>query len=305
MLTVYNEMKAIGKGSAMREQVKGPEGGMPRNNVMDVADVVAWEKEIAAAGTSLAELMVRAGQAVANYANDLLFEDDPLQPFNDKFVIPNVVDARKSAHKIVVLCGSGNNGGDGWVAAEELGAQGFEVVLVTKVPATEIVAEPARTNALKAAAEGSFEVAIDPDAEDLAMLLDASDLVIDAILGTGFAHDAVREPYSTWIKLANTAREERGPSDSLDCSNADREDCGSDDLLARSADGLGAGHSTKILAVDCPSGLNAQTGEPASDCIKADLTVTMLAIKTGLVAPSAVPYVGDLHLDQLGVSPLC
>lgn len=265
----------------MSERVNDPE-----NNVMDVADVVAWEKEIAASGTPLAELMVRAGQAVASYANDLLFEGDPLQSFNDKFLIENIVDQRKTAKTIVILCGSGNNGGDGWVAAQELGDQGYNVTLVSKVPASELTAEPAKTNALAADASSKFEVVIDPDTDDLAALLDSANLIIDAILGTGFAHAMVREPYNEWIKLANAARE----SDATDVA---REDDGSGDSLAI--------HNTKILAVDCPSGLNAQTGQPASDCIMADLTVAMLAIKTGLIQPIAAPFIGDLELVTLGV----
>ncbi len=296
MLAAYNEMKATEKGRAMSERVNDP-----ANNVMDVADVVVWEKEIAASGTPLAELMVRAGQAVASYANDLLFEGDPLQPFNDKLVIPSVVDARKTAKKIMILCGSGNNGGDGWVAAQELGDQGYNVTLVSKVPASELIVEPARTNALKADASSEFEVVIDPGAEDLAALLNSADLIIDAILGTGFAHDTVREPYNEWIKLANAACERcamneahEGTTANTSLSNVSDDGECVDDLLES--------HNTKILAVDCPSGLNAQTGQPASDCIKADLTVTMLAIKTGLIQPSAASFIGDLALAELDIS---
>lgn len=247
--------------------------GENESRVMDVADVVAWEQEIAASGTSLAELMRRAGGAVASYANDLLFEGDPLQLFNGEPIVTSVVDARKAAKKIVVLCGSGNNGGDGWVAAQLLGAQGFEVVLITKVSATELTAEPARTNALLANEAGGFTVLVDPDRAQLAETMKSADLIIDAILGTGFSHDTVRAPYDEWIRLANAARE----------------------------DDAHEGSSAKILAVDCPSGLNAQTGEPAEPCITADLTVTMLAIKTGLTRSSAAPYLGTLRLASLGI----
>ena len=236
--------------------------------VMDVKDVVAWERRIAQAGTPLAELMVRAGQAVASYANDLLFETDPLQSFNDKFLIENIVDERKKAKKIAILCGSGNNGGDGWVAAQALGSQGYEVVLASRVPADDLSVEPARSNALDVVMGSTFKTVVDPSTGDLARLLNAADLIIDAILGTGFAHDEVRAPYDEWIDLANAAR---------------------------------IHHGVKVLAVDCPSGLNAQTGVPASSCIAADLTVTMLAVKTGLVAPAAQPFVGALELAPLGI----
>ncbi len=270
--------------------------------IMDVAEVVAWEKRIAEEGTPLATLMVRAGQAVARCAFDMLQEAalkcalandlasscgtdvpkstpannqaslhgaDSLKctPVNDQ-ANPHGESAPKHSQKIVILCGTGNNGGDGWVAAKELSAQGYPVTLVSKVAAFELAAEPAHTNALAAMDEGAFDLVVEPDAQTLAGLCDSASLIIDAMLGTGFAYDTVREPLSTWINCANDAR---------------------------------ANHDAMVLAVDCPSGLNAQTGKPAHECVKADLTVTMLAIKTGLVEPCAEPFVGKIHLALLGV----
>ena len=85
-------------------------------------------------------------------------------------------------------------------------------------------------------------------------------------LGHGFAHDQVREPFDWWIQLANAARNE---------------------------------HGTTVVAADCPSGLNAQTGAPACEYIEADTTVTMLAPKTGLLEPGVHTYVGTLMLAPL------
>ena len=98
------------------------------------------------------------------------------------------------------------------------------------------------------------------------LLLKSASVIVDAILGTGFAHDQVREPYSWWIQLANAARSERGAT---------------------------------IIAADGPSGLNAQTGVSVSECIEADVTVTMLAPKVGLLEPAAQSYVGSLMLAPL------
>lgn len=119
---------------------------------------------------------------------------------------------------------------------------------------------------MDATARGGFEVLVAPDRQQLAEALDGAAVVVDAILGTGFAHDQVREPFDWWIQMANAARSE---------------------------------HGAAIVAADCPSGLNAQTGEHTSECIKADTTVTMLAPKTGLLEPSAQPYVGTLMLAPL------
>ena len=167
---------------------------------------------------------------------------------------------------VVILAGSGNNGGDGWVAARALAATGRSVTLVSKAAANEVTAQPARTAALESASTGSFDLAIAPSDAELAWLLDNADVIVDAILGTGFAHDQVREPYATWIRLANAARND---------------------------------HGTRIVAADCPSGLNAQNGATASDCVMADETVTMIVPKTGLLESQARPYVGTLLLAPL------
>lgn len=220
------------------------DGDIAQAPVLDVADVVALEQRIARDGTSLLELMTRAGTALAR-----------------------AVEAHAApGATIVILAGSGNNGGDGWVAARALAAADRNVTLVSKVVPEELTAEPARTAALESASTGSFDLAIAPSDAELARLLDNADVIVDAILGTGFAHDQVREPYATWIRLANEAHHK---------------------------------HGVRIVAADCPSGLSAQTGATASECIAADETVTMIVPKTGLLESQARPYVGTLLLAPL------
>lgn len=222
--------------------------------VMDVAEVVALEQRIAQEGTSLYALMTRAGKTVA----EAVRQHAPV------------------GSNVVVLAGSGNNGGDGWVAAEDLAARGYNVVLITKAPTAEIKAEPAKTAALKAEEAGSFRVEVDPGRDVIKEELKHADVVVDAILGTGFSHSEVREPYASWIALAN-------------------EVCG----CKPECSGKGTGEGAWLIAVDCPSGLNAQTGTAAQACIRADETITMLAVKTGLLVPEAAPYVGQLRLALL------
>lgn len=220
------------------------DGDIAQAPVLDVADVVALEQRIARDDTSLLELMTRAGTALAR-----------------------AVEAHAApGATIVILAGSGNNGGDGWVAARALAAADRNVTLVSKVVPEELTAEPARTAALESASTGSFDLAIAPSDAELARLLDNADVIVDAILGTGFVHDQVREPYATWIRQANGAHRK---------------------------------HSVRIVAADCPSGLSAQTGATASECIAADETVTMIVPKTGLLESQARPYVGTLLLAPL------
>ena len=174
------------------------------------------------------------------------------------------------------MVGSGNNGGDGWVAAEDLAEQGYDVALVTKAPAAEMKAEPAKTAALKAEEAALFRIEVDPGLDAIKEALDRADVVVDAILGTGFSHSEVREPYASWIVLANEVCGRKS-----ECSDK------------------GADEVAWLIAVDCPSGLNAQTGAPAQACIRADETITMLAVKKGLLVPEAAPYVGQLRLALL------
>lgn len=220
------------------------DGSKRETCALDIAEVAALEQRIADEGTSLLTLMSRAGSALAHMAEKTGHEDG----------------------LIVVLAGSGNNGGDGWVAASELAKAGYDVALVTKSVPEELTAEPARSAAMDAILHGGFNVIVAPEKQQLTEVLKGASVVIDAILGTGFAHAQVREPYSWWIQLANAAKEE---------------------------------HDVTVIAADCPSGLHAQTGTAANQCITADITVTMLCPKTGLSKPEAQPYIGTLMLAPL------
>lgn len=128
-------------------------GGDEREaRVLDVTEVVALEQRIASEGTSLLELMTRAGMALAQAV--------------EKATVPE--------GRVVVLAGSGNNGGDGWVAASRLAEAGRNVALATKTLPEGLSAEPARTAAMDAMAQGEFEVLVAPDRQQLAEALDGA-----------------------------------------------------------------------------------------------------------------------------------
>lgn len=160
--------------------------GSRLNHVLDVKRVIALEQAIAADGTSLSSLMERAGCALADEVRARL--------------------PRPAC--VAVLAGSGNNGGDGWVCARALAEAGWPVTLVSPMEADEIAAEPARSAALEAKARAKqldlpLSLLIAPSPEELAEQLSGAHVVVDAILGTGFSGMQVREPYATWIELAN------------------------------------------------------------------------------------------------------
>lgn len=235
------------------------DSGFEHRPVLDVADVAKLEQAIAAGGTSLAELMERAGNAIADEAQAHLAGPAP----------------------VVVLCGSGNNGGDGWVCARALAQAGWPVTLVTPRAAETLTAEPAHSAALKALAAAQtnqlpLTVLVVPNAEQLEHTLSEARCIVDAILGTGFSGTEVREPYATWIRLANQRRKS-----ALACEQAKGD------------------VATRIVAADVPSGMSAQTGLAAQPCIHADATVTMIVYKPGLVKLESARYTGTLKLAPL------
>lgn len=208
---------------------------------LNVSDVVELERRIAEAGTPLSELMRNAGDAVARA----------------------VRDRAPAGGRAVVLAGSGNNGGDGWVTAELLANDGYQATLVTPKAAEEISAEPAHSAALGAMqAAPDLHVLVAPEASPLADALFQADVVVDAVLGTGFSGDTVREPLASWIEAANTAR--RG--------------------------------GTYVVAADVPSGISAQTGSAASPHIEADETITMMVGKPGLYRGAGRDAAGKVHV---------
>ena len=300
--------------------------GETEKHVLTVADVVKLEKEIADGGTSLSALMERAGRALAkvvfneaqatasqhgssNAAQRQAHDNqngstDRTSSNSHTAEVSDPSDENQAAPHIAILCGSGNNGGDGWVAARELACTGCAVDLVTKRPAREISAEPAheqallteaiasepantpgaglrqtasssqtaasaptapQTTAAQHAEPGAIAIHVSPSHGELACLFAAADVIVDAILGTGFSGDSVLAPYDAWIRLANEQR-------------------------ARGA---------RIVAADVPSGLSAQTGKAAEPCLKAHETVTMIASKPGLETPYAFAFCGTVHVAPL------
>jgi NAD(P)H-hydrate epimerase len=100
-------------------------------------------------------------------------------------------------------------------------------------------------------------------AQQIAEAAAQADLVIDALLGTGLAGE-VREPYLSAIRAIN--------------------ECGK-----------------PVLAIDIPSGLDADTGRPLGSAVRARATVTFVAMKVGFLAPEAAPYLGRVTVADIGV----
>lgn len=95
--------------------------------------------------------------------------------------------------------------------------------------------------------------------------LSGNDLILDAMLGYG-AMGNPRSPVAEWIQSANDSE-------------------------------------VPIISLDAPSGLDTTTGIPGSPCIYASATLTLALPKTGLLASTARPFVGDLYLADIGIPP--
>ncbi|WP_322151399.1 NAD(P)H-hydrate epimerase [Paratractidigestivibacter sp.] len=204
--------------------------------VLNIDDIKRVEVGLTRVGVSVSELMRRAGRAVAHEVLEL------------------------GAKNVVVFCGMGNNGGDGWVCAEALHSHGVSVRIVAPVEPKRIPGDLARRVAQSAVRSGT-PMFIGPSREKVRELLADADTVVDCMLGTGF-RGGVRKPFDIWV----------------DCINAS---------------------NARVVAVDVPSGLSAQTGLIDGDCVIADMTVTMIALKPGLLADAGRDACGIIVVAPL------
>ncbi len=205
------------------------------HSVWPAEDLKRLETEAAdSLGITLYELMQRAGEAAFNIAR-LHFPD---------------------ARRWLVLCGHGNNGGDGYVVARLATAAGISVTLVALESDKPLPEEAEQARAAWLNAGGEIHAA------DL-LWPEEIDLIIDGLFGTGLTR-APRDAAAELIERAN-------------------------------------GHPAPVVALDIPSGLNAQTGVAAGAVINACHTVTFIALKPGLLTGKAREWVGTLHHHGLGL----
>ena len=164
---------------------------------------------------------------------------------------------------ITVVCGRGNNAGDGYIVAGCALSQGSRVHLIQLGAASALRGDAASARDW---AVGLGLVICEVDGDAPAFDIDG-DVVVDALLGTGAAGD-VRPGYARAIERIHAAR-------------------------------------VPVLALDIPSGLSADTGRVLGCAIRADVTVTFIGVKRGLVTGSGPDHAGSIVLDTLGVPPQC
>jgi hydroxyethylthiazole kinase-like uncharacterized protein yjeF len=158
--------------------------------------------------------------------------------------------------EVLFLIGPGNNGGDGLVMAHHLEQAGAQVSLYYWKE--------------QKLSERGEDFPPDKVAAELESLIQSSDYIVDALLGTGHS----RALPDDMRALLNRVQQERAQRDSL-----------------------------RIVSIDLPTGLNADTGEVDEGTIRADLTITLACPKQGFFFFPGRDYIGQLHIGDIGLPP--
>ncbi len=169
-------------------------------------------------------------------------------------------DCKIPGSTVLLLVGSGNNGGDALYAGAYLARRGVQV--------TALCATQVHQAGKEAAIRAGVQLYVSPTLEQVAKLAQAAGIWIDGVLGIG-AQGALRAPYVSWWEILIQARES-------------------------------ASVPATVYALDVPSGIDADTGRVYSPVLPADVTVTMGCVKPGLLMPETQSLVGEIKVVDLG-----
>ncbi|MBI2430593.1 MAG: NAD(P)H-hydrate epimerase [Candidatus Levybacteria bacterium] len=165
--------------------------------------------------------------------------------------------------KIVIVCGKGNNGGDGLGAGRHLINYGARVICLLTTEVNKLRPDAKAQYIILQNMQAHTEAYHGPRCFSLLEEFIDADLLIDALIGYDLKGNP-KEPIATFIAKANESEK-------------------------------------PILAVDIPSGLNGNTGQPYTPTIKAHATITLALPKVGLLTDSAKQNVGELYVADLSI----
>jgi NAD(P)H-hydrate epimerase len=185
-----------------------------------------------------------------------------------------IIGTQWPAGRVVICCGKGNNGGDGFVIARYLENAGWSVQVRLAFPldafqgdAAVFLASIQRSglDVRTIQTEINSPSSCHPEVSwpIFQSELTSADLVVDALLGTGLA-GSVRSPYKQIIESINAT-------------------------------------GCPVFAVDLPSGMDCNTGKPLGACIRATRTATMVAAKLGFENPDSDVLTGPVDVVQIGL----
>src|SRR6266540_3829444 len=212
------------------------------------------DRRAQALGVPGARLRERAGTAVAAAVRALA-----------------VRTGRWGTGPILVLCGPGNNGGDGFVASRRLARLGAQVVVGFVASEARPEGATSGRNWDRLAAEANVTRIHTALARDLAILgqgIDRAAVVVDALLGTG-VRGALRDPIRSAVELVRHAHDAGVP----------------------------------VLAVDTPTAVDLTSGEATDPVVRADVTVTFHRPKVGLLTRRGAALAGRVLVAPIGIPP--
>ena len=165
--------------------------------------------------------------------------------------------------KVGIICGKGNNGGDGLALARRLRIRGVPVRVCLLASFAALKGE-AKLN-LAILRKTDVEIMPNASAPAIAEMIAWSDVLVDAMLGVGLS-STLKGNYAVAAELMNMA-------------------------------------GRPVVAVDIPTGINADTGEVMGSAVRADLTVTMVLPKRGLVLYPGAAFAGQVRVADIGIPP--
>ncbi len=169
--------------------------------------------------------------------------------------------ATQARARVVVICGKGNNGGDGLVAARHLLNHGTDVQVVLLAKGTDLSGDAAVN--YRIAHTMGVPMVENADEEAVKVRASRADVIVDAILGTGI-HGEVTGIARAAIAAINAGR-------------------------------------AQVVAVDIPSGVHADTGAALGEAVRADVTVTFGLPKLGLVQYPGAELCGELRVADISL----
>jgi hydroxyethylthiazole kinase-like uncharacterized protein yjeF len=212
------------------------------------------DRRAQALGVGEDRLMEHAGTAVAAAVRALAVDTD-----------------RWGKGPIVILCGPGNNGGDGYVAARRLALAGARVVVAVIASEARPTGAASSRNWDRIARDGGIVKVHAPVARDVAVFaqgIEKAAVIVDALLGTG-VRGPLREPIRAAVDVIDRAHHTGIP----------------------------------VVAVDTPTAVDLSSGEPSDPAVRADLTVTFHRPKTGLATRRGAAHAGKVLVAPIGIPP--
>jgi NAD(P)H-hydrate epimerase len=165
---------------------------------------------------------------------------------------------------VLICCGKGNNGGDGFVIARWLDNAGAAARVLLFARPEDLGGDAAIMYRIIERSGPPIEILPSLDIEETSLRreLETAEWVVDALFGSGL-QGPVRPPFDTIIEAINAS-------------------------------------GAQVLAVDIPSGLDADTGLPQGATIRAHHTATIAAVKKGFTRPEAAAWLGQVHVIDMG-----